>query len=266
MIAKHKLMDTKHHSLYGKRVYEIKERYNHKTEKYEILWDYEHRLFRWDKFLKNRKVLHAIVFNKLFFWKKPIFRVKKSSYTRYRLYVGNFHIVEKELHSLFYQLRESSSSDVLELVISSNGGSIDEGQQFFNLINGKFYQRTIAYLDNHGYSMGAVLFCMVEKRIIYPYSELMFHNYSSGSRGKGGEIKAKVEHSDKDIGKFNHDIIVKKGFLSEEEFQKMLIGQDYWMDSQELCKRGIATHVMVDGKEIEADEYLKEIKCKNTTS
>jgi len=40
----------------------------------------------------------------------------------------------------------------------------------------------------------------------------------------------------------------------------MLIGQDYWMDVKELCKRGIATHVISEGAEYTAKEYLKLLK------
>jgi hypothetical protein len=32
---------------------------------------------------------------------------------------------------------------------------------------------------------------------------------------------------------------------------------DFWMKPKELCQRGIATHVLVDGKEIKAKKYLK---------
>jgi len=56
------------------------------------------------------------------------------------------------------------------------------------------------------------------------------------------------------------DLIVKQGFLSKDEFEQMLIGKDYWMDSRELCKRGIATHVILEGEEITAKEYLKILK------
>ena len=40
----------------------------------------------------------------------------------------------------------------------------------------------------------------------------------------------------------------------------MLIGQDYCMGAKELCERGIATHVLVNGKEIKAKKYLKGLK------
>jgi len=132
--------------------------------------------------------------------------------------------------------------------------------QFFNIMLEKFSDRTTAYLDNHGYSMGALLFCMANKRVIYPYSDIMFHNYSGGAIGKGGEIKSRVKHRDRLLRKFFYDIVVEQGFLTKSEFEKMLIGQDYWMDTKQMCKRGIATHVVANGKEITAKEYLKELK------
>jgi ATP-dependent protease ClpP protease subunit len=179
---------------------------------------------------------------------------------RYRVYIGRFFELKKGLHSVFNGLREASEKDYLELMINSGGGVVNEGQQFYNLMQDKFYGRTVSYLDNKGYSMGALLFCMTDKRVIYPYSDLMFHTYSHGSYGKGGEVKSHVEHTAKKLKRFFYDLIVQKGFLSEDEFNQMVVGQDYWMDAKELCKRGIATHVIVEGKEITAKEYLKHLK------
>ena len=179
---------------------------------------------------------------------------------RYRIYIGRFFELKKGLHSVFNELREASEKDYLELVINSGGGLVNEGQQFYNLIQEKFYKRTISYLDNKGYSMGAVLFCMAEKRVVYEYSDLMFHTYAHGSYGKGAEVKSHVKHTAKKLEKFFYDLIVKQGFLSKDEFEQMLIGKDYWMDSRELCKRGIATHVILEGEEITAKEYLKILK------
>lgn len=179
---------------------------------------------------------------------------------RYRIYIGRFFELKKGLHSVFNELKEAKGHDYLELIINSGGGFVHEGMQFFNIIQEKFFNRTTTYLDNRGYSMGALLFCMGNKRVIYPYSDLMFHTYSHGSHGKGGEVKTHVEHTSKKLERFFYDIIVKKGFLSEEEFKKMIIGQDYWMDAKELCKREIATHVITKGKELTAREYLKALK------
>jgi len=178
----------------------------------------------------------------------------------YRVYIGRFFELKKGLHSVFNELREAKEHDVLEFMIDSGGGFVNEGMQFYNIMQEKFNGRTVAYLDNKGYSMGAMLFSMADKRVAYPYSDFMYHNYAGGASGKGGEIKARVDHTSKKLEKFFHDIIVQQGFLTEEEYKQMLVGQDYWMGTKELCKRGIATHVIVQGKELTAKEYLKHLK------
>jgi ATP-dependent protease ClpP protease subunit len=179
---------------------------------------------------------------------------------RYRVYIGRFFELKKGLHAVFNELREAKESDYLEFMINSGGGFVQEGMQFYNIIQEKFNGRTVAYLDNYGYSMGAMLFSMADKRIIYPYSDFMYHNYSGGAHGKGGELKARVDHNHERLNEFFYTMIVGQGFLTEEEYKQMLVGQDFWMGAKELCKRGIATHVILDGQEITAKEYLKILK------
>ena len=183
-------------------------------------------------------------------------------HTRYRIYIGRFFEQKKGLHAVFNELKSAKENDVLELVIDSGGGFVNEGMQFFNIMLEKFPGRTVAYLNNKGYSMGAMLFSMADKRVAYPYSDFMYHNYAGGAVGKGGEIKARINHISAKLEEFFYDIIVRQGFLSKNEFEQMLVGQDYWMGTKELCKRGIATHVVVAGREITAKEYLKLLKKK----
>jgi ATP-dependent protease ClpP protease subunit len=192
---------------------------------------------------------------------KNLFEVTPK-YTRHRVYIGRFFELKKGLHSVFNELKSAKENDVLEFMIDSGGGFVNEGMQFYNIMQEKFNRRTVAYLDNKGYSMGAMLFSMADKRVVYPYSDLMYHNYAGGAVGKGGEIKARLEHTSQKLEAFFHDIIVKQNFLTEDEYQQMLVGQDYWMGTKELCKRGIATHVVVEGQELTPKAYLKDIKKK----
>ena len=181
----------------------------------------------------------------------------RPKYKIYTLYIERFKELKRGLHSVFNELRQAGKEDVLELRINSGGGSVNEGLQFYNLMREKFPKRTHAYLDNHGYSMGALLFCMADRRVVYPYSDLMFHNYASTVSGKGGELKSRLEHRDSLLQQFFKDMIVEKGFLSDEEFEEMIIGKDFWMGVEEMCKRGIATHVVYHHEEIKAKKYLK---------
>lgn len=181
----------------------------------------------------------------------------QPKYRHFVVHVGKFKEFKRGLHAVLNELRGATNDDILELRINSSGGLVNEGKQFYNLIQEKFYGRTVAYLDNHAYSMGALMFCMAKRRVIYPYSDIMFHNYSSGFSGKGGEIRSRVKHKDKILIKFFRAVVLEDGFLSSDEFDNMLIGQDYWMDAKEMCKRKIATHVIYKGKEIKAKKYLK---------
>ncbi len=201
-------------------------------------------------------IKHVPEFRRTLNHRKDIVKIR-AKHKVYTIYIEKFKELKRGLHSVLNELRTASSSDKLEIRINSGGGFVNEGKQFYNLMNEKFHNRTTTYLDNHGYSMGALLFCMGDKRVIYPYSDLMFHNYSSGVGGKGGEIISRVEHTDAHLKAFFKKVIVEQGFLTDAEFQSMLIGQDFWMGAKELCERKIATHVVYEGNEIKAKKYLK---------
>jgi len=186
----------------------------------------------------------------------------KPRYKIYRIYIGRFFELKKGLHKVFNQLQRATDNDYIEFRINSGGGFIAEGQQFYNLLQYKFQGKSVAILDNYGYSMGALLFCMAEKRVIYPHSDFMFHNYSAGAFGKGNELEARVKHLAKITRNFSKEIIVDKGFLSKKEFKQMLNGKDFWMDAKELCERGIATDIIINGRSISAKKYLKDLKKK----
>jgi len=193
--------------------------------------------------------------------KKGLYK-KIPGYTRYRFFVNDFMEWERGLHEIYNELWDAGKNDRLELRINSNGGMVNEGAQFYSIIKNKFNGRTTTILDNKGYSMGALTFCMGDKRVVTERADLMFHDYSAGLGGKAGEIQAYNEHSQKFIRKFFKEVILDQGFLTKKEYDNMLIGQDFWMDAEELCKRGIATHVLVNGEEIKAKKYLKQIKHK----
>jgi len=188
------------------------------------------------------------------------FYKKTPGYTQYRMFVDDFMEFEKGLHGIYNELWDAGDTDKLELRINSNGGMVNEGAQFYSIIKNKFNGRTTTILDNKGYSMGALTFCMGDRRVVTERADLMFHDYAGGVGGKGGEIEARNAHTQVFIRKFFKEVILDQGFLTKKEYKNMLIGQDYWMGVEELCERGIATHVLVNGKEIKAKKYLKKLK------
>jgi ATP-dependent protease ClpP protease subunit len=223
---------------------------SHKKEtKDESMNSKHHTLFK----KKIPEKLEATAYDKTLFKKIP-------AHTNYRIFIDRFFEQERGLHEIFNELLDSNQHDKLELRINSGGGLVNEGMQFYTIIKNKFYKRTTTVLDASGYSMGALLFCMGDKRVITPTSDLMFHDYSGGMWGKGGELKSRMKHKDSHIRGFFKQIIYKQNFLTQEEYKNMLMGKDFWFDAKALCKRGIATHVLYNSQEISAKKYLKILK------
>lgn len=182
---------------------------------------------------------------------------EEKTYT-YKLYISDFEDKSNELHYILDELYNASENSKLKFYINSRGGDTDQLQQFYNIINSQFYRNTTTILNSIGYSSGALLFCMGDKRIVYEMSELMFHDFSTGARGKSQEIESRFNFTKQQLHNFFRKITVDTGFLTEEEFEKTIDGKDYWFDSDEMLKRGIATHIIKDGKCMTREEYLKE--------
>jgi len=185
---------------------------------------------------------------------------KQKEYIQYRIFIDSFMEKNGGLHDMFHELWDAPVDSKLELRINSRGGLVNEGSQFYSIIKNKFKNKTTTILDSCGYSMGALTFCMGDKRVVTTRSDLMFHDYSGGVGGKGGEIESRIKHSSKHLRKFFKDVILKGKFLTKSEFKQMLIGKDYWFDHKEMLKRGIATHILIDGEELTAKKYLKKNK------
>jgi ATP-dependent protease ClpP protease subunit len=180
----------------------------------------------------------------------------------YTLYVTDFVSEGSENHQLIHKLNLAEDNDELTVRISSNGGAITEGIQFYNSFKKNFRNRTTTIIDSHAYSMGAVMFCFGNKRVAPEHISFMFHDWQGASWGNGGNVAIQSEHSNKWIDNFFDTVIVKNGYLTPKEFKAMKDGKEHWFTVQDLAERGIATHIEVDGVEVDAKDYLEYKKSK----
>jgi ATP-dependent protease ClpP protease subunit len=70
---------------------------------------------------------------------------------------------------------------------------------------------------------------------VTPHSLFMFHNYSAGTFGKGGEMYDQLSFERAWSEKFMREVYAD--FLTEDEIQSMMHNKDIWMDSEEVVKR-----------------------------
>jgi ATP-dependent Clp protease protease subunit len=191
----------------------------------------------------------------------PQIEVEGQEYTNYTLYLSTFMSDANDTARMMHKLRSSEDDkDELTVYIDSPGGSIYEGVKIISTMRGLFKGRTTTILDPSGSSMGALMFCAGDTRVIPEFGYLMFHNYSTGAFGKGQEVLADIEFSDPHVKKIFRDLITKKGFFTEDEYKALITGTDFYFDAEDACLNGMATHVHLGEYMVEAEQYIDYIE------
>jgi ATP-dependent protease ClpP protease subunit len=171
----------------------------------------------------------------------------------YKLYIGNFESENSENFRLFDKLRSAEPHSELEIHISSDGGNFYELVEFYNLLKPKF-SNIVTFL-NRGYSAGSMMFLIGDERIVYEHSDFMGHSYSVYSYGKREDMLNQTMHRDKMITDFFNKMY--SPYFSKKEIKQINKGKDFWIDSKEMLKRGIANGIILDTGEYKTrEEYL----------
>ncbi len=177
-----------------------------------------------------------------------------QGYTLYKLFLGDFMEESTGNHSIINKLQQGNPmTDVVELHISSYGGDMAELLELYNTLN-SMYTETCSTFLNFGYSAGALAFLFGSERIVYEHSDWMIHSYSGGTFGKRDDMLTHIKHSDKMITKFFNKILGP--YFTKKELRNINRGDDFWMDAEEMIKRGIATGIIIDGVYSTRDDYL----------
>lgn len=153
----------------------------------------------------------------------------------------------------FEIIRNSGESDVVRLHINSHGGDLSTAIQFNRVIQ-ESQAQIVASAEGYCMSAATMIFLAANMFEISDHCFFMFHNYSGGSFGKGGEmydhIISERKWSDKLVNKVYHD------FLTTEEIKSILDNKDIWMDGDEVKKR---LEVKIDKMNAEAEKIEKAL-------
>ncbi len=152
----------------------------------------------------------------------------------YRLFgdISEFGDYTDFLNSMLYHTEE----DEVIIEINSGGGRIDIGMMIVNAIkNCKAHVK--CKVVHPSYSMASIIALSGDELEICDYSFLMFHNYSTGARGKGGEFIEGALSTDKYITAMFYDAC--QPFLTMAELKKLSRDQDIYIhyDDPTLSKR-----------------------------
>jgi ATP-dependent protease ClpP protease subunit len=131
-------------------------------------------------------------------------------------------------------IRNASEIDTIRIYINSPGGDLYTTLQFLRVMSDT-EATIVTSVEGACMSAATMIFLHGHTHEITPHSLFMFHNYSAGTFGKGGEMYDQLQFERKWSENFMR--AVYRDFLAEDEIQSMLNNRDIWMTSDEVAQR-----------------------------
>ena len=134
----------------------------------------------------------------------------------------------------FDVIRHASENDAIKIYINSFGGDLFTAIQFMRVLSDT-PSTVVCSVEGACMSAATMIFLCADHYEVTPHSVFMFHNYSGGTFGKGGEMIDQLQHERKWSDRMMREIY--KNFMTDEEIKSMLDNKDIWMDGEEVVKR-----------------------------
>lgn len=160
--------------------------------------------------------------------------ITKQAVNIHEFYLSGDVEGSEEYIEWFDTIRSASKNDVIKIYINSPGGDLFTAIQFMRVLTETEAQVVIS-VEGACMSAATLIFMCGHQYEISPHSVFMFHNYSSGMAGKGGEMFDRMAHERIWSEKLFQDVYAD--FLNEREIKSILDNKDLWMDSDEVIKR-----------------------------
>ena len=158
------------------------------------------------------------------------------------------------LHLLYM----AEEGDIIDLMISSYGGSLDTLLALRSAIGSSQAQVTGHLLANASSAAGMLLLSC-HNFVVNEFSTFHAHTASYGSYGKTDDVKSQVDF----ITKQTEEIVrsVYRFVLNDAEIQKLLDGKEFYFDHREITER-LQHREQKRAEEFQeqATEFLKEIE------
>ena len=140
----------------------------------------------------------------------------------------------EEYAEWFDTIRNAGPNDEVVIHINSMGGNLDTAVQFIRVLNETEAHVTTS-VEGSCMSAATMIFLQGQTMQITPFSLFMFHNYSGGAFGKGGEMYDNIMFERQWSKEFLHEIY--RDFLTNQEIDSMLENKDIWMGHKEVEDR-----------------------------
>lgn len=133
-------------------------------------------------------------------------------------------------------LDNAKEHETVYLVLNTPGGNADSAFMLADAIK-RTKAKTVARLSGTVASAGTIITMACDEIEAAEGLGFMIHSYSASYSGKANELKSLQKFADAEVT--NHFRNVYSGFLTEEELDKIVEGNDHWMGTNEVVTRWI---------------------------
>lgn len=163
---------------------------------------------------------------------KPV--ITKPIASIHSFYISGTIEESSEYIQWFETMRNAGELDVIKFHINSYGGDLFTAIQFLRAM-ADTEAHVICSVEGACMSAATMIFLAGDSFEVSEHSVFMFHNYSGGTIGKGGEMIDQLVHE----RRWSEHLLkrIYAEFLSEDEVTSLLNNKDIWMDGEEVLKR-----------------------------
>lgn len=140
----------------------------------------------------------------------------------------------EEYTDWFETIRHAGENDIVKIHINSPGGVLSTAIQLMRCLQ-ETSATVICSVEGECMSAATMIFLQADIVEVSDHSMFMFHNYSGGTYGKGGEMMDQLQYERSWSEKLLYSVY--EDFLDEDEIQMMLDNKDLWMTGDEVVDR-----------------------------
>lgn len=134
------------------------------------------------------------------------------------------------LHTIF----SLSENDIVHLSINSYGGLLDGAIAIINTIENT-EATVIVSVDGVAASAASLIALSAPNIKVSEYATMMIHAATFGSFGKQSDVMSHASFVDKKVKSLMQKIY--KNFLTDSEFNEVLMGREIWLDADQIIYR-----------------------------
>jgi len=175
---------------------------------------------------------------------------KKTAASVYEFYLSGEVGDASEYIDWFDTIRNAGAHDTVKIYINSPGGDLYTTLQFLRVMS-ECEGTIITSVEGACMSAATMIFLHGHTHEVTPNSLFMFHNYSAGVFGKGGEMFDQLTFEREWSKNFMTEVYAD--FLNETEIQAMLNNRDIWMTSAEVIARLEKMYAKLEAEAVSAE-------------